>query len=38
MIANLQSNSIEGKQRRGTIDGKTCSNQINLLFSIENVF
>ena len=37
MMTNLRANTIQAKYEHGTIDGKTCSNQINLVFSIENL-
>ncbi len=36
MMTNLLANVIQAKYERGTIVGKTCSNQMNLGFSIQN--
>jgi len=34
MTTNLQAKVISGNLNHGTIDGKTCFNQINLVFSM----
>jgi len=37
MITNLQAKRVAGNLLCGTMRGKTCSNQMNLVFSIQIV-